>query len=196
MSIRCAAVDDAPGLFAAVLDELTAGLDAPAQVFAQGFRLTGRLHRAQPELSRVLLHNGLALAGSDTGLASRALRDIEAAVRAGRFNIRDPELALAVVAGAQLCLGQLLHDQPNHDDAQVAEDLLRMFGVPADEVHEICQRPLPDPRRPPLPRHRRVTRPAVTRPCPHAAGCGRRGHNSRPPRMADWGRSIHPRRPP
>ena len=30
-----AAVDDALGLFAAVLDELTAGLDDPAHVFAQ-----------------------------------------------------------------------------------------------------------------------------------------------------------------
>jgi AcrR family transcriptional regulator len=143
-----AAVDDALGLFAAVL-ELTAGLDDPAHVFAQGFRLTGRLHRAQPELSRVLLNSGPAVLGSDTGLVSRARRDIEAATRAGRFTARDPDLALAITAGAQLCLGQLLHEQPDRDDArdadQVAEDLLRMFGVPAGEAHEICQRPLPDP---------------------------------------------------
>ena len=77
-----AAVDDALGLFAAVLDELTAGPDDPAQVFAQGFRLTGRLHRAQPELSRVLLNSGPAVLGSDTGLVARARRDIEAAARA------------------------------------------------------------------------------------------------------------------
>ena len=144
-----AAVDDALGLFAAVLDELTAGLDDPAHVFAQGFRLTGRLHRARPELSRVLLQNGLALAGADTGLASRARRDIQAAARVGRVTIRDPDLALAITAGAQLCLGQLLHDQPDRDDAQaadqIAEDLLRMFGIPAGEAHQICQRPLPDP---------------------------------------------------
>jgi AcrR family transcriptional regulator len=143
-----AAVEDALDVFAAVLDEHAAGLDDPAQVFAQGFRLIARLHRAQPELSRVLLQNGLALAGSDTGLASRARRDIQAAARAGRFSIRDPDLALAVAAGAQLCLGQLLHDQPDRDGAQaadqVAEDLLRMFGVPAGEARQICQRPLPD----------------------------------------------------
>jgi hypothetical protein len=45
-------------------------------------------------------------------------------------------------------LGQLLNDQPERDDAeatdQVTEDVLRIFGVPADEAHEICQRPLPD----------------------------------------------------
>jgi len=26
----------------------------------------------------------------------------------------------------------------------VTEDLLRLFGLPADEAHEICTRPLPD----------------------------------------------------
>ena len=62
-----AAVDDALGLFAAVLDELTAGLDDPAHVFAQGFRLTGRLHRAQPELSRVLLNSRPAVAARTPG---------------------------------------------------------------------------------------------------------------------------------
>ena len=62
---------------------------------------------------------------------------------------RDPELTLAIVAGAQLCLGQLPHNQPDRDDAQaadqIAEDLLRMLGVRADEAHKICQRPLPAP---------------------------------------------------
>jgi hypothetical protein len=62
--------------------------------------------------------------------------------------VRDPELAMVIVAGAALCLGQLLHDHPERDDAQatdqVTEDLLRMLGLPADESREICQRPLPD----------------------------------------------------
>ena len=143
-----AAVEDALDAHGAVLDQLTAGLDDPAEVFAQSFRLTGRLHRRDPELSKVLLNYGLALAGSAKGLAPRARRDIEAAVRAGRFSVRDPELALTIVAGAALCLGQLLHEHPDRDDAaatdQVTEDLLRMLGVPADEAHEICRRLLPD----------------------------------------------------
>jgi AcrR family transcriptional regulator len=144
-----AAVEDALDAFGAALDQLTIGLDDPAQVFAQSFRLTGRLHRRQPDLSKVLLRNGLALAGSDKGLAPRARRDIENAVRAGRFTVRDLDLAMVVVAGASICLGQLLHDHPDRDDAeaadQVAEDMLRMLGVPAGEAHNICQLPLPDP---------------------------------------------------
>jgi AcrR family transcriptional regulator len=143
-----AAVDDALDAHGALLDELTADLDDPAHVFAQSFRLTGRLHRRSPELSKVLLSNGLSLAVSDKGLAPRARRDIEASVHAGRFHVRDPELAMVTVAGAALCLGQLLHDHPERDDAeaadQVAEDLLRMLGLPADEAQEICRRPLPD----------------------------------------------------
>jgi AcrR family transcriptional regulator len=143
-----AAVAGAMDLYGELLDGLTVGLDDPAHVFAQSFRLTGRLHRRNPELSKVLLANGLGLAGSDTGLAPRARRDIEDAVRAGRFSVRDPELAQVIVAGAALCLGQLLHDQPERNDAeatdQVTEDLLRMLGVPADEAHEICRQTLPD----------------------------------------------------
>jgi AcrR family transcriptional regulator len=143
-----AAVEDALDVFGAVLDELTGGLDDPAEVFAQSFRLTGRLHRRQPEISKVLLHNGLAMAGSDRGLAPRARRDIENGVRAGRFTVRDLDLAMVIVAGASLCLGQLLHEQPDRDDGaaadQVAEEVLRMLRVPAREAHAICQRPLPD----------------------------------------------------
>jgi hypothetical protein len=55
---------------------------------------------------------------------------------------------LAVAAGALLGLGKLLQDEPDRDDAaaadRVTEDVLRLFGLNADEAHEICQRPLPD----------------------------------------------------
>ncbi|MDE3721937.1 TetR/AcrR family transcriptional regulator [Nocardiopsis sp. N85] len=143
-----AAVEAALDAHGSLLDELTTDLDDPAHVFAQSFRLTGRLHRRTPELSKVLLNNGLSLVGSDKGLAPRVRRDIDAAVRAGRFSVHDPELALVTVAGAALCLGRLLHDHPERDDAEAAdhvtEDLLRMLGLPADEAHEICRRPLPD----------------------------------------------------
>lgn len=143
-----AAIEHALEAYGDLLDELTTDLTDPAHVFAQSFRLTGRLHRRQPELSKVLLNNGLALAASDKGIAARALRDIEMAVRAGRFTVGDAELALVTVAGAQLCLGQLLHDHPERDEAgaadQVTEDLLRMLGLSADEAHAICRLPLPD----------------------------------------------------
>ncbi|MGW0041309.1 TetR/AcrR family transcriptional regulator [Rhodococcus sp. NPDC003348] len=143
-----AAVDDAFEAHGDLLDRLTGDIEDPAEVFAQAFRLTGRLHRIQPELCRVLLANGSALITSDHGLAPRALRDIEAATAAGRFTVRDPQVALALAAGAAIGLGQLLHDQPDRDDAeatdQMTEDVLCAFGLPAEEAHRICRRPLPD----------------------------------------------------
>ncbi|GAB3683830.1 TetR/AcrR family transcriptional regulator [Actinocorallia lasiicapitis] len=143
------AVEEALDRHGALLDELTADLADPAEIFAQAFRLTGRLHRLRPDLSKVLLNSGLALISSPKGLAPRARRDIEAGMRTGRFPaVRDPDLTLTIVGGAVLTLGRLLHDHPERDAAQatdhITEDLLRMFGLTAPEAGEICARPLPD----------------------------------------------------
>jgi len=143
-----AAVAEVLDSHGALLDHLTSSIDDPAETFACSFRLTGRLFRRRPQESRILLANGMTLLSSDLGLAPRALRDIEAAVRAGRFTVDDPELALSVAGGALLGLGNLLRSQPDRDDAAAAdtvtEDVLRLFGLPADEAREICRRPLPD----------------------------------------------------
>jgi hypothetical protein len=150
-------------LHGAVLDRLPTAED-PAETFARSFRLVGRLFRRWPRESRVLLDVGTGLMLSDLGLAPRALRDIKAATRAGRFGVADTDLALALAAGALLGLGQLLHDQPDRDDAaasdQMAENLLRVCGVPADEAEEICRRPLPgvdEPVRPAVAQHSAAT---------------------------------------
>lgn len=143
-----AAVAEALDAYGAVLDRLTADMVDPAETFAASFRLTGRFFRRRPQESRILLANWTALISSDHGLAPRALRDIRAAVAAGRFSIDDPELALAVAAGILLGLGVLLQNDPRRDDAATAdavtEDLLRMFGMSARDAHKVCTRPLPD----------------------------------------------------
>jgi AcrR family transcriptional regulator len=143
-----AAVADVLDAHGALLDRLTASIEDPAETFATSFRLTGRLFRQRPQESEILLANGSALLSSDRGLAPRALRDIKAADDAGRFRVDDPELALAVAGGALLGLGALLREDRDRDDAHAAdtvtENVLRLFGLSADEAHSICQRPLPD----------------------------------------------------
>jgi AcrR family transcriptional regulator len=143
-----AAVDEVLDAHGALVDHLTSAIDDPAEVFACSFRLTGRLFRRRPQESRIVLANGMTMLSSDRGLAPRALRDIEAATRAGRFHVGDPELALAIAGGALLGMGNLLLNQPERDDSQAAdtltENMLHVFGMPADEAHEICRRPLPD----------------------------------------------------
>jgi AcrR family transcriptional regulator len=143
-----AAITEVLDIHGALLDKLTESVDDPAEAFACRFRLTGRLFRRRPQESRVLLSNGLPLLSSDRGLAPRALRDIVAAVEAGRFQVRDPAIALAVAGGVLMGLGQLLSDQPERDDGQTAddvtEDVLRLFGMSVEEAHQLCREPLPD----------------------------------------------------
>ena len=143
-----AAVNDVLDELGAMLDKLTPDGEDPAETFARSFRLVGRLFRRRPEMSKVLLNTGLTLISADRGLAPRALRDINVATRAGRFAVDDPRLALSMAGGALMGLAQLLHDEPDRDDAQAADHVTRnvlvMFGVPAREAAEICRRPLPD----------------------------------------------------
>ena len=143
-----AAVADVLDTHGALLDQLTESIEDPAETFACSFRLTGRLFRRRPQESRILLVSGLILMSSERGLGPRALRDITDAAAAGRFTVDDPKLGMAVAAGALLGLGKLLQDEPERDDAaaadRVTEDVLRLFGLSADEAHEICTRPLPD----------------------------------------------------
>lgn len=142
-----AAVEDALERRGSRFDELSSCLDDPAHAFAQSFRLTGRIHRLEPALSQVLFTFGMAMAAVENGLARRARRDIDRAVSAGRFSVPDVDLAMVVVAGAVLCLGRLLHDQPERDHAvstdHVAQSVLRLLGMPDGEAGEICRRPLP-----------------------------------------------------
>lgn len=142
-----AAVTDVLDAHGALLDELTAGLDDPAETFASSFRLTGRLFRRRPRETRIMLANWSALLASDRGVAPRALRDIKAAAQAGRFRLDDPQRALAMAGGVLLGLGHLLTNDLTRDDGRTAdaaaEDLLVLFGMPTDDAHDVCTRPLP-----------------------------------------------------
>lgn len=144
-----AAVESALELQGDVLDAWTKDIEDPAEVFARSYRLTGRMHRIQPELSRVILSHGLALITSEHGLGPRALRDIKLGCKAGRFTLADPEAALLIAGGAALALAQAIHDHPERDDAaltdQVTEDLLRMFGLSPQDAAAICRSSLPSP---------------------------------------------------
>lgn len=142
-----AAVADTVEAYGALLQELVADLEDPAEVFAASFRLTGRLQRRMPEQVRVLLHTGISVLERDQGLAPLARRDLRNGVEAGRFDLEDVELGLMTVGGALLGLMQMLDSHPDLDDADVSDRftvrVLRALGMSADEAAEICARPLP-----------------------------------------------------
>lgn len=143
-----AAVDDASEHYGELLDAWSRDLDDPAEIFARSFRLTGRLHRQVPELSRVLLSNSSAVANSQHGMAPRVLRDLEQGMSSGRFTVRDARIAFLIIGGAAINLGQTLLEDGNADDAQLTDlvtyELLRMLGLSQAEAAEVISRPLPE----------------------------------------------------
>jgi len=142
-----AVVEEVLEIYAAMRDDLVAGYDDPAEVFAVSFRMTGRLQRQMPEMVRVLLNEGTAILTRPSGLAPRARNDIQAAADAGRFDVEDAELALMAAGGALLGLLQLLDAQPEADAGALTDlmtaRLLRAFGMAKRDAGRLCARPLP-----------------------------------------------------
>jgi AcrR family transcriptional regulator len=142
-----AAVEDVLEETGQLLDRLGTDVDDPAVAFARSVRLAVRLAKTHPEMAKVLVRHGMAYMDSDRGLAPRALRDIRDGIAAGRFEVANPQLALACVAGSLLATLHLSLTQPELvDDAacdQLAEQLLRMLGLAADDARALASAPLP-----------------------------------------------------
>ena len=142
------AVVDALEEFGQAFDERLTGIDDPAELVAAGFRLSARMADSHPELMQVLRRRGLGHIHSDNGLARRALRDLQVGIDSGRFTALDPVVALSALGGTLLSLVELRFARPEVDGdeaaANLAEMVLRMLGLSADDAHEVARRPLPD----------------------------------------------------
>ncbi|MGW0872905.1 TetR/AcrR family transcriptional regulator [Streptomyces sp. NPDC002740] len=143
-----AAVKDALEELGRAFDQHLQGIDDPAELVAAGFRLSARLADSRPELMQVLRHRGLGHIHSDTGLAPRAVRDLDVGIASGRFTVGDPTVALTALGGSLLALLELRFARPDLDAdeaaSNLAEMLLRMLGVPAKDARDVARRPLPD----------------------------------------------------
>jgi len=130
-----------------LIDRASAGLTDPAELFAVGTRITGRLGWTHPDIAGFLTGMGLGVLDIPTGLVPRALRDIEAGQAAGRFTIPDPEIALSAAAGGMLGLLRMCQRHPERVTEttvdQLAEAELRLLGVPAGEAARLAALPLP-----------------------------------------------------
>jgi AcrR family transcriptional regulator len=131
-----------------LIDRATAHITDPAERFAAGTRISGRLGWTHPDIAGFLTGVGLDALDIPGGLAPRALRDIEAGQAAGRFTVPDAEIALSAVAGGLLGLLRMCQ---RHSDRvtettvdQLTEAELRLLGVPADEAARLTALPLPD----------------------------------------------------
>ena len=130
-----------------MIDRASAGLTDPAELFAVGLRITGRLGWTHPEIARFLTGAGLDVLDFPHGLGPRALRDIQAGQAMSRFTVPDPEIALSAAAGGLLGLLRMGQRHPERITEasvdQLAEALLRLLGVPAGQAARLAALPLP-----------------------------------------------------
>jgi AcrR family transcriptional regulator len=145
-----AAVEEVLEEHGAMLDAATAGIADPAEVFAAAVRMTARLPKTQPQTAKIFERIGFDLVSAPRGLAPRARRDLKRAQAAGRFTIDDLDVALACASGAMLGVLHMAstNDKPAAIDRaadKLAANLLRMFGVSADEATRIAHSRLPRP---------------------------------------------------
>ena len=130
-----------------MIDRACAGIADPAELFAVGTRISGRLGWTHPEIAGFLAGAGLDVLDIPRGLAPRALRDIEAGKAAGRFTVSGAEIALSAAAGGLVGLLRMYQRHPDRIQAasvdQLAEAVLRLLGVPAPEAARLAALPLP-----------------------------------------------------
>ena len=130
-----------------MIDQATAGITDPAELFAVGTRISGRLGWTHPDIAGFLTGTGLGVLDIPTGLVPRALRDIQAGQVAGRFTVSDPEIALSAAVGGMLGLLRMCQRHPERVDEatvdQLTEAELRLLGVPAEEAARLTALPLP-----------------------------------------------------
>jgi AcrR family transcriptional regulator len=123
-----------------LLDQISIDVDDPALSFAQSLRLTLGLCRRRPQISAVLIRHRMNHIDSQQG-------HIRAAMACGRFRRAEPRLTRAAVFGAALATLQLALTEPDLvDDAacdQLAEQMLRMLGVPFADARTLAHAPLP-----------------------------------------------------
>ena len=131
-----------------MIDRASVGISDPAELFAVGLRISGRLGWTHPDIAGFLTGAGLDALDIPRGLAPRALRDIQAGQAAGRFTVPDAEIALSAVAGGLLGVLRLRQRHPERVQEaavdQLAEATLRLLGVPAPEAARIAALHLPE----------------------------------------------------
>lgn len=135
--------------YASAMDErfqrLTADLSDPAAIIALSARLTAREVKTNPIWRWYLKHSAAPLEEMAMAFRSYSLRDIEKGIRSGRFEISDIKLTTNFGFGGFINVVKQCMDEADVDEKvdTATELMLRVFGVPAEDAHELAHQPLP-----------------------------------------------------
>lgn len=141
--------------FGNTLDQITSGLDDPAEVLAVCARHVLTRARQEPLWGRLLLREGQSPTALLRRLGARFARDVQRGVETGRFKIPDPLMTLVVLGGGVLAaiaatLTASAHTRTSlgrGDDLpeRAAAVLLHALGLTFSQAEAVARRPPPPP---------------------------------------------------
>jgi AcrR family transcriptional regulator len=133
----------------AALDRIHEGKDDVAEILAQNIRLTVRMVDHDPIWGWFAVRTGLYAPQLQSSLGGRLTRDLRRGFDAGRFASYDEDTTVAAFGGALLGVmrAKLETGLPRDADRFLAEELLRLLGLPPAEAAEIAARRLPPVKR-------------------------------------------------
>lgn len=137
---------------AARIRVVTSNFDDPAQTFAYGIRTVMEVATRDLKWRWLLKRVDVVAEAMVRGFGPYGREDIKAAVKAGRYNVKDVDLvwrqaiwALLAVCVA-LCSGLRKQADANRVLEEATANILCMVGMASDDAWEVARR-----RRPPLP---------------------------------------------
>jgi AcrR family transcriptional regulator len=144
-AVVAALVEDTVGAIGVAINAATASLDDPAEVVSAAHRTLVRWAAEDPEFGWLLVRLEATHDLATSALRSYAVRDIKRGLDSARFDVVDPDLALAATGGALLGVVKLVLRGHALEDAATrhAAGVLRLLGVPAGEAERVAARPLP-----------------------------------------------------
>jgi AcrR family transcriptional regulator len=128
----------------ALVDELTRGIDDPAEVVSFAHRHFVRLALRDPSFGQLVIRLNASHGLMQRTLGHRALRDIQAGIEIGRFKVADPLPVVYATGGALLgtIAGVVDGSLCEGADQDHAAAVLRMLGLEADEAGAISALPI------------------------------------------------------
>jgi AcrR family transcriptional regulator len=128
------------------IEAVTDTFSDPAQVYAFGVRSVMKAATTDQRWRWLLMRSEVIAGAMYRVMGPYAIRDIRRACKAGRYSVREPELAWRqathAIVGFSLAVCDESLDAKKIDEAVV--NLLGMVGVPRDEAWEIAKRPSPE----------------------------------------------------
>lgn len=131
---------------AAAVAAVVAELDDPAEVISAAHRSFVLRAKSDPDWAWLLVRLDVSHDLVRSTMGPFALRDMQAAIDAGRVNVPSVEVALSAQGGALIAVMRSVVDgfAPEDVDVLHAEGILRMLGLDAAEAAEVARRPLPE----------------------------------------------------